>query len=290
MARPSDRPRRGLRRPGDGDGDERAGDDRREDEEVAPVLRRRPRPAPDRLLQPPERRCGHHAGRADRAPHPVRDRATRWCRPRRAGRAASGRRTRRSCGDRARPAGGARAHVTAGRPRARRRAARTRARADAPQTPFGEPAWTSRARSPTAPRCRPRPPLRARRRPAPGCGRAPVVPGNPTPSARAAPASSSKLRVSVPKYARLGSWMTSAAVTDASISTATPTRKRRVDGGAPSQHDEQQGQHDVGLLLDRERPVVQQRRGRLVVGRVRVVAEDEPPVGGVEHRAEHVAA
>ena len=59
----------------------------------------------------------------------------------------------------------------------------------------------------------------------------------------------------------------------------------------PAQHQQQQQRpHQVELLLDRDRPGVQQRRLRPEVIEVALAGNDEAPVGGVAQRRERVAA
>lgn len=68
-------------------------------------------------------------------------------------------------------------------------------------------------------------------------------------------------------------------------------QRARRPPGRPPQHEQQRGPGDVELLLDTERPVVQQRRGRGLgeivggaVGEQQVRHEDEGRAGIVEHR------
>jgi hypothetical protein len=59
--------------------------------------------------------------------------------------------------------------------------------------------------------------------------------------------------------------------------------------GERRQAEEEQGPHQVELLLDRQRPRVAQRR-HVEAREVRLRGEDEPPVGHVEERGQPIAA
>ena len=113
-------------------------------------------------------------------------------------------------------------------------------------------------------------------------------------SAVSAPSPSSQARASVEKYAASGSdaVLTSDQANDAPVRTTSTARTQpagqRAAPGQQHEHEQQRRPDQVELLLHRQRPVVLQRRGRLLLREVVGADGGEVDVGGEEHRPQRV--